>query len=61
MSSSPKFGPFTAESKVLIVGGGPGGLALAQILRGRGISFEVFERDDRIIPRRQGWSVGLIE
>jgi 2-polyprenyl-6-methoxyphenol hydroxylase-like FAD-dependent oxidoreductase len=43
--------------KVLIIGAGPAGLALAQILRKRGIAYEVFERDDR--TRMQGWSVGL--
>jgi len=32
--------------KVLIVGAGVSGLALAQILRKHGIDFEIFERDD---------------
>ncbi|TKA63947.1 hypothetical protein B0A55_12957 [Friedmanniomyces simplex] len=46
-----------ADFKVLIIGAGVAGLALAQILRKRGLAFEVFERDDG--ARNQGWSVGL--
>ncbi|KAK5693239.1 hypothetical protein LTR17_025188 [Elasticomyces elasticus] len=45
--------------KVLIIGAGISGLALAQILRKNGILFEVFERDDG--TRMQGWSLGLDE
>ncbi|KIX99717.1 uncharacterized protein Z520_04353 [Fonsecaea multimorphosa CBS 102226] len=44
------------DSKILIAGAGPSGLALAQMLRKEGISFEIFERD---LSRSQGWSVGL--
>ncbi|KAH8198843.1 hypothetical protein TruAng_007011 [Truncatella angustata] len=52
----------TPESKgphVLIVGAGLGGLALAQCLRKRGISFEIFERDADENSRPQGWAIGL--
>lgn len=44
---------------VLIVGGGLGGLSLAQSLRKQGISFEVFERDADASARFQGWAIGL--
>lgn len=45
------------QPKVLIVGAGVGGFALAQVLRKQDIAFEVFERDDG--SRTQGWSVQL--
>ncbi|OQU99447.1 FAD binding domain-containing protein [Cladophialophora immunda] len=44
------------DSKILIAGAGPSGLALAQMLRKEGVNFEIFERD---VSRPQGWSVGL--
>jgi hypothetical protein len=44
---------------VLIVGGGLGGLSLAQCLRKQGISFEVFERDDNPQSRPQGWAIAI--
>lgn len=44
---------------VLIVGGGLGGLALAQCLRKQGISFEIFERDADEHARFQGWAIAL--
>ncbi|KAH8651230.1 hypothetical protein BX600DRAFT_554112 [Xylariales sp. PMI_506] len=44
---------------VLIIGAGIGGLFLAQFLRKRGISFEVFERDESPSARGQGWALGL--
>ena len=47
--------------KVLIVGAGPGGLALAQILRARNVPFEIFERDAKETVRQQGWAVALVE
>ena len=45
--------------KVLIVGGGLGGLALAQGLRKQGVAFEIFERDDTAVSRTQGWALSL--
>lgn len=50
-----------SNEKVLIIGAGPGGLALAQILRRYGIPYEIFERDDSQRGRKQGWAVALIE
>lgn len=44
---------------ILIIGGGLGGLALAQILRKQNISFEVFERDVNEESRPTGWAIGL--
>ncbi|KAL7911481.1 hypothetical protein GGI35DRAFT_442910 [Trichoderma velutinum] len=44
---------------VLIVGGGLGGLSLAQCLRKQGVSFEVFERDESPDSRFQGWAIGI--
>lgn len=44
---------------VLILGAGPGGLTLAQCLRKRGISFEIFDRDEDANARFQGWALGL--
>jgi 2-polyprenyl-6-methoxyphenol hydroxylase-like FAD-dependent oxidoreductase len=48
------------NNKVLIVGAGPGGLLLAQFLRGQGIKYEIFERDENLDSRAQGWAVALI-
>lgn len=47
--------------KVLIIGAGPGGLVLAQILRRHNIPFEIFERDVERNTRSQGWAVALVE
>ncbi|KAI0967317.1 putative monooxygenase [Xylaria arbuscula] len=44
---------------VLIAGAGLSGLALAQILRKEGVSFEVFERDESVDARTQGWAIAL--
>ncbi|PLN77494.1 FAD/NAD(P)-binding domain-containing protein [Aspergillus taichungensis] len=44
---------------VLIVGGGLGGLSLAQCLRKQGISFEIFERDESAHSRFQGWAIAI--
>ena len=43
--------------RVLIIGAGIAGLALAQVLRKHDIAFEIFERDDG--SRSQGWLLGL--
>ncbi|KZP03710.1 FAD/NAD(P)-binding domain-containing protein [Athelia psychrophila] len=45
--------------KVLIIGGGLGGLTLAQSLRYHGIDYELFERDEGPQARVQGWAVAL--
>ena len=50
-----------STGKVLIVGAGPAGLLLAQILRRYGVPFELFERDEGLGDRAQGWAVALIE
>ncbi|KOS18159.1 Salicylate hydroxylase [Escovopsis weberi] len=44
---------------ILIVGAGLGGLTLAQALRKRGISFEIFERDVDETARFQGWAIAI--
>ncbi|KAJ8132213.1 hypothetical protein O1611_g1412 [Lasiodiplodia mahajangana] len=44
---------------VLIAGAGLSGLALAQILRKEGVSFEIFERDESVDARAQGWAIAL--
>ncbi|KAI1293921.1 putative monooxygenase [Xylaria venustula] len=44
---------------VLIAGAGLSGLALAQILRKEGVSYEIFERDESIDARTQGWAIAL--
>jgi 2-polyprenyl-6-methoxyphenol hydroxylase-like FAD-dependent oxidoreductase len=49
------------DSKVLIIGAGPGGLAFGQILRNHGVEFEIFERDSTLNDRNQGWAVALLE
>lgn len=49
----------TLDSPILIVGGGLGGLALAQALRKRQIPFRIFDRDWAPDSRRQGWNIAL--
>lgn len=44
---------------VLILGAGLGGLTLAQSLRKRGVSFEIFERDEHVQSRSGGWAIAL--
>ncbi|KAK7942446.1 FAD-dependent monooxygenase cctM [Apiospora aurea] len=44
---------------ILILGAGLGGLSLAQALRKRGISLEIFERDNRDLERPHGWAVSV--
>lgn len=51
--SSPK------SPHVLIIGGGLGGLTLAQCLRKNNLSFQVFERDSNDHSRTQGWALSL--
>ena len=45
--------------RVLIVGAGLGGLALAQVLKKQGVDFEIFDRDESEFSRRQGWAIGI--
>ncbi|KAM7202924.1 FAD-dependent urate hydroxylase [Naviculisporaceae sp. PSN 640] len=51
----------STKPHVLIVGGGIGGLTLAQALRKQGVSFEVFDRDTSIKPRSYGFALGLYD
>lgn len=52
---------FDGSGKVLIIGAGLGGLALAQILHNQDVPFELFERDEAPSARKQGWAVALVE
>jgi len=47
--------------RIAIVGGGPGGLALARILHVHGIASTVFERDAHALDRPQGGTLDLHE
>ncbi|KAK3711857.1 hypothetical protein LTR37_009375 [Vermiconidia calcicola] len=44
---------------VLILGAGLGGLTLAQSLRRKGVSFEIFERDESMGSRSGGWAISI--
>jgi flavin-dependent dehydrogenase len=44
---------------VLILGAGLGGLLLAQSLRKQNIPFDIFDRDDSLHSRSQGWCIGI--
>src|SRR5690348_12338115 len=46
---------------VLIAGGGPGGLCLAQGLRSAGVSVALYERDETPAIRKQGYRIHLDE
>ncbi|KAM5343379.1 hypothetical protein ACJ41O_011916 [Fusarium nematophilum] len=47
----------SGSKKVLIIGGGSTGLALAQGLKKAGIPFDVYEKEDA--PREKTWTMGL--
>jgi 2-polyprenyl-6-methoxyphenol hydroxylase-like FAD-dependent oxidoreductase len=53
------FDAATAPLHVLIIGGGIGGLALAQGLRRAGVSAAVYERDRSLTSRPQGYRVHI--
>lgn len=48
-----------ARLPVLIVGAGPSGLLLAQVLRRHNIPFRLFERDEDFTTRGIGWGLTL--
>lgn len=61
-NATPHPNPATRQfPHVLIVGGGVGGLCLAQGLRKSGIDVAVYERDESVWIRRQGYRVTLRE
>lgn len=47
------------SQKVLIIGGGLGGLALGQSLKQAGIEFQIFERDEASSFRTQGYRIRI--
>jgi len=51
----------TKDTKVAIVGGGPGGLVLARLLQLKGVSVIVYERDKSRAVRVQGATLDLHE
>lgn len=53
------FDAATSPLRVLIIGGGIGGLALAQGLRRAGVSAAVYERDRSLTSRLQGYRVHI--
>ncbi|KAF7968135.1 hypothetical protein HWV62_31754 [Athelia sp. TMB] len=48
-----------SRPKIIIIGAGLGGLALAQSLRSHGLEFEIYERDEGKYSRNQGWALSL--
>ena len=53
------FDAVTQPLHVLIVGGGIGGLALAQGLKREGVSAAIYERDTSLTSRLQGYRVHI--
>ncbi|KAF7520444.1 hypothetical protein G7054_g12778 [Neopestalotiopsis clavispora] len=50
----------STTDEVLIIGAGVGGLCLAQGLQRRGIRFRVFERDESLAAKSQGYRFRLV-
>lgn len=50
-----------SHPRIAIIGGGPGGLTLARLLRRHGMAATVFERDEHACARAQGGSLDLHE
>ncbi|GAC1347368.1 MAG: FAD-dependent monooxygenase [Ktedonobacteraceae bacterium] len=61
VNTMPKdhLGPIKVPLHVLIIGGGVGGLCLAQGLKQSGISVAVYERDRSVHFRRQGYRIHI--
>ncbi len=51
----------SGKPHTVIIGAGIGGLTLAQALRKKGLTFEIFERDNSPSARDQGFAIGLYE
>jgi 2-polyprenyl-6-methoxyphenol hydroxylase-like FAD-dependent oxidoreductase len=47
--------------RIVVIGAGLGGLALAQALRGAGVEVDVYERDCGVEARFQGYRIGLAD
>ena len=54
-SAAATGGPGNTEPRVLVIGGGVGGLCLAQGLARHGLAFTVFDRAPSLVTRRQGY------
>jgi salicylate hydroxylase len=58
-STAPATGAKPAPLHVIIIGGGIGGLTLAQGLKKSGVGFAVYERDRTVTDRLQGYRVHI--